>query len=54
MNLVGRKPTVEEIQLVNAQSEEGFSAVIDGLLEEDRFYDRLKEIYTPKAVYLKA
>lgn len=46
--LAGRVPTVDEEAWLEVNGEQGLSALIDGLLEEDAFYDRLKETYNDR------
>ena len=45
LSLGGRLPTAEEHSLVSSDSAADLDAALDGLLEEEAFYVRLKEIY---------
>lgn len=43
--LLSRLPTLEEFQLVASGGSAGLARAIDGMMEEDAFYDRLTEIF---------
>ena len=45
LQLVGRLPTDTEQQLVVDNAETGLRAALDGMMEEEAFYDRLAEIF---------
>lgn len=45
LQLVSRLPTAAESALVSSQDESGLRQVLDGMMEEDAFYDRLSEIF---------
>lgn len=45
LQLVGRLPTAAEEVLVNDEGEMGFRLVLDDMMEEPAFYDRLSEIF---------
>lgn len=45
LNLVGRLPTEDERLQVDGGDEADLDAALDGLLEEEAFYGRLKEMY---------
>lgn len=46
--LAGRLPTIDEENLVQAQSWEGVDLVLDAVMQEDTFYDRIREVYNDK------
>jgi hypothetical protein len=48
LSLAGRLPTDEELAQVEDGDVEDLDAVLDSLLEEDAFYDRLIEMYNDK------
>lgn len=45
LQMVGRLPTDTERQLVVDNAETGLRAALDGMMEEEAFYDRLAEIF---------
>lgn len=45
LQLVGRLPTEAELSTVNKNGESGLEAVLDGMMLEQAFYDRLTEIF---------
>ena len=45
LQLVSRLPTATESQQVANQGEAGLRAVLDGMMQEDKFYDRVAEIF---------
>jgi len=45
LSLVGRLPTLDEEQTVRDEGFAGLDAVLDRVMEDGAFYDRLKEIY---------
>ena len=45
LHLVGRLPTAEEVQEVEAGGEDALTDAVRGMLEEDAFYDRLGDIF---------
>ena len=45
LNLVGRLPSDSELSLVKNSGEAGLDGVLDKVMEEEVFYERLKEIY---------
>lgn len=45
LNLAGRLPTPEEYQAVRQDGFAGLDWVLDGVMEEEGFYNRLKEVY---------
>ena len=45
LNIAGRLPTADELAQVDGGDGEDLDAALDGLLEEEAFYGRLKEIY---------
>lgn len=45
LQLVSRLPTEAETALVNASGEDGLRQVLDGMMTEPAFYDRLAEIF---------
>lgn len=45
LQLVSRLPTDAEVSQVNSSGENGLRAVLDGMMTEDAFYDRLIEIF---------
>jgi hypothetical protein len=45
LNLVGRLPTADETARVQDGGEAALGAVLDGMMTEPAFYERLKEIY---------
>ena len=50
MNLVSRLPTQQEMNVVNANGDEGFTTVLQALMKEPAFLARLREIYDPLLV----
>ncbi len=45
LQLAGRLPTESEVNLVNSEGETGLSTVLDSLMIEDAFYDRIMEMF---------
>ncbi len=45
LQLVGRLPTASEEALVSSGGEDGLRQVLDGMMDEEAFYDRLSEIF---------
>lgn len=45
LQLVSRLPTSAEMSLVANSGESGLRSALDGMMEEDAFYDRLEEIF---------
>jgi mono/diheme cytochrome c family protein len=45
LQLVSRLPTEAEIELLASDGEDGFRQVLDGMMTEQAFYDRLAEIF---------
>lgn len=45
LGIAGRLPTADELSLVEGDDDANLDAALDGLLEEEAFYVRLKEIY---------
>jgi len=43
LSLVGRLPTEEELSAVDRESRQGFPKLLDALMREDAFYERLRE-----------
>lgn len=46
--LAGRVPTIDEQAFLEVNGEEGLVALLDALLDEDAFYERLKETYNDR------
>jgi len=53
LNLVGRLPSTTEILLVQQQSEQGLLQVLDQLMQEEAFYQRLIDIYNDELLQNK-
>ncbi|MDP7037581.1 MAG: hypothetical protein QGI45_00360 [Myxococcota bacterium] len=45
LNLVGRLPEAQEVASVENAGEDAFRAVLENILSEEAFFDRLKELY---------
>ncbi len=48
LNMVGRLPTLEENELVASGGVQGLEAVLDRVMREENFYDRMEEIFNDR------